>query len=238
MSRLWVFVESLVDSSLVTLTPDESRHVSARRLRPGDGLVAFDGRGRTAEAVVEAIGRRGVEVRLGESVLAALPADPFVLATAIPKAERLAMMLPMLVQLGVSTWQPLVLEESVVRELDTASPRMARIRVESAKVARRPWLLEMRPPCGLDALLAARPAEGLVCFGAREASEIGLPREAAVCLIGPEAGFSAAELARLAAVGARGCALASNNLRIETAAVAAAVARFLGRGRGGAESDG
>jgi 16S rRNA (uracil1498-N3)-methyltransferase len=238
MSRFWVFVESLADSSLVTLAPDESRHVSARRLRIGDEVVAFDGRGRTADAIVEGIGRRGVEIRLGVSTLETSAADRFVLATAIPKGERLATMLPMLVQLGVSTWQPLVLNDSAVRDLDVSSARIQRILIESAKVARRPWLLEVRPPCGLEAVIAGRPVAGRVCFGAREGSEVGLPRDAEVCLIGPEAGFSAAELARLAAVGARACALGSHNLRIETAAVAAAAARFVARGAGGTGSDG
>jgi 16S rRNA (uracil1498-N3)-methyltransferase len=230
MSRFWVFVESLADSSLVTLAPDESRHVSARRLRIGDEVVAFDGRGRTADA--------SVEIRLGVSTLETSAADRFVLATAIPKGERLATMLPMLVQLGVSTWQPLVLNDSAVRDLDVSSARIQRILIESAKVARRPWLLEVRPPCGLEAVIAGRPVAGRVCFGAREGSEVGLPRDAEVCLIGPEAGFSAAELARLAAVGARACALGSHNLRIETAAVAAAAARFVARGAGGTGSDG
>ena len=55
----------------------------------------------------------------------------------------------------------------------------------------------------------------------------GIGRAVAVIAIGPEAGFSARELDRLRGAGARARAFGPHNLRIETAAVAAAVARFV-----------
>ena len=93
------------------------------------------------------------------------PSEGPVIASAVPKGDRLSTMLQMLSQLGVRVWQPLVLEHSVVRRVDPEAARLRRILVESAKLARRPWLLEIRPPLGLDALLAApqqgRPASAI-----------------------------------------------------------------------------
>lgn len=225
MSALWVHVESLgaelEGNRSVTLSADETRHVAARRLRVGDRLVAFDGAGRTAEARIEAIGRRAIEVRIEAVVRAPAPEGGWVLATAIPKGERMAVMLPMLTQLAVAVWQPLVLEESVVREVDVESPRLRRILVESAKLARRPWLLEVRPPCSLAELIDSCGSAAGLCFGDREGETVGLPADAAVVVIGPEAGFTADELQRLRAAGGRGCSLGPHNMRIETAAVAA-----------------
>ena len=230
MSNLWVWVESLAESGVVTLSPDESRHVAARRLRAADSVVAFDGAGHTATARIESIGKRAVELRIDVIERAVAPADRWLLATAIPKGERLAGMLPMLVQLGVPVWQPLVLADSAVRDLDVESARIQRMLVESAKVARSPWLLEIREPVALDALLASADAARGVCYGDREGESIGVAGDASTIAIGPEAGFSSDELRRLRAAGGRACCLGPHNMRIETAAVAAAAARFVSRG--------
>lgn len=250
MSHLWVFLESLSLSELVMLSSEDSRHVAARRLRRGDAVVVFDGAGHTASAAIESIGKRAVEIRIDASESVPAPRERWVLATAIPKGERLATMLPMLVQLGVPTWQPLVLEDSAVRELDVRSPRIRRILVESAKLARHPWLLELREPCGLGELLsaagaaagaAAAPASrpgATICFGDREGEGLGVPSGTSLIVIGPEAGFSAEEIRRLRSAGALACSFGAHNMRIETAAVAAAVARFVARGREGAHRDG
>lgn len=232
MSELWVFVETFASDDRVALSADESRHVAARRLRPGDALVAFDGAGRTARARVESLDRRGVAIRIERVDEAPRPADAWWLATAIPKGERLAVLLPMLTQLAVPIWQPLVLEDSVVRALDVGSARIRRILVESAKLARRPWLLELRPPCDLAALLAASEPGGRICFGDREGERTGIPADAAIVVIGPEAGLSGAELASLRSAGATACSLGPYNMRIETAAVAASATRAASAGGG------
>jgi 16S rRNA (uracil1498-N3)-methyltransferase len=230
VSDLWVFVESFGSSDAITLSADEARHVAARRLHPGDRLVAFDGAGGTAVARLDSIGKRAVEIRIEEVAYAAAPEGVWVLATAIPKGERLAVMLPMLSQLAVTVWQPLSLQESVVRDLDVASARLRRILVESAKLARRPWLLEIRPPCDLGQLLDAAGTGAGICFGDREGDRLGIPSDASVVAIGPEAGFTPEELRRLRSAGAQACRLGPHNMRIETAAVAAAATRFSASG--------
>lgn len=86
-SPFWAYVEALPETGVLVLSPEESRHVAARRLRAGDVIVAFDGRGRQAPARVERIGRRDVElVVLGVETTPA-PSPPFVLASAIPKGS-------------------------------------------------------------------------------------------------------------------------------------------------------
>lgn len=238
MSQLWVHLETLGDAGVVTLSAEEARHVAARRLRPGDPVVAFDGRGHTAAARIESIGRRAVELWIDRPERSPEPTDPWILATAIPKGDRLATMLSMLVQLGVPVWQPLVLADSAVRDLDVRSPRLQRILVEAAKLARRAWLLEVREPCGLEGLLEGAAAGAGLCFGDREGELVGIPSGAAIVVIGPEAGLTADEIQRLKAVGGLACALGSHNMRIETAAVAAAAARFIAREKGRSVRDG
>jgi 16S rRNA (uracil1498-N3)-methyltransferase len=129
----------------------------------------------------------------------------------------------MLTQLGVVVWQPLVLDESVVRKLDPASSRLDRILLESCKVARRPWRLEVRAPCRLDDVLAERPEGASVCFGDREGGPAPSTAAPAVMVIGPEAGLSESERRALRASDAQPVSLGPYNMRIETAAAAAAL---------------
>ncbi len=241
MSLLWIHLESLVGDSVVPIAPDEARHVAARRLRVGDAVVAFDGAGRTAEARIETLGKRTSALRLDRVDETPEPGDRWTLATAIPKGERLATMLQMLVQLGVPVWQPLVLADSAVRDLDVRSARTTRILIESAKLARRPWLMEVRDPCGLDALLArsgGTSAAAPICYGDRAGADSGLPASVSLVVIGPEAGLREDELRQLQAAGARACSFGMHNMRIETAAAAAAAARFAAQGTGRARRDG
>jgi len=229
MSEFWAYVPELTGSGLIMLSAEEARHVATRRLRVGDALVVFDGRGRRATARLESLTRREATARVGSIEEGARDDSGFVLASAIPKGDRLSTMLQMLTQLGVETWQPLVLADSAMRKLDPAAPRVQRILVESAKVARRAWLMEARPAIGLDALLAA--THGAIAFGDREGEAGGLDAATALLVIGPEAGFSEGELRSLRAAGGRPHSFSPHNLRIETAAIAGAVARQLARGR-------
>lgn len=227
MSESWIHVERLgLAGELVQLSPDETRHVAARRLRVGDPVVAFDGAGGQASSRIESVDRRTVALRLGPVEIEPATDPVWLLATAIPKGERLSDMLSMLTQLGVPAWQPLVLADSAVRELDVAAPRLRRILVESAKVARRARLLEVHPPVGLDALLAKSAGVGPIRFGDRIGEEVGIGGDVSLVVIGPEAGLRGEEIDRLRAAGARSARLATRNLRIETAAVAAAATRF------------
>lgn len=241
MSVFWAWTEDELAPGSLELSADESRHLAARRLREGDPLVVFDGRGGVAAARLEGGARRAIRVRVETVETAPPPMGDFVIASAVPKGDRLSTMLQMLSQLGAPVWQPLILEHSVVRKLDPASPRLRRILVESAKVARRPWLLEVRPPASLEGALDAAPAAdaaeatdaspGACCFGDREGAAGPLPADCRQVLIGPEAGFSDAEREVLSRAGVGPVSFGTHNLRIETAAVAAAVSRAAGRSR-------
>lgn len=224
MSDLWVWVEELSASGPVGLSQDEARHVATRRLRVGDSLVVFDGCGRTAQAQLESLEKRAALLDVGPIRENPRPTSRPVLASAIPKGDRLGTMLQMLTQLGAPAWQPLVLEDSAVRKLDPNTARLGRILIESAKVARRAWRLEVLAPLSLTALLDKHGKDVEIAFGDREGDSCGLESRVGLIVIGPEAGFSEAEGAALERAGARATSFSPHNLRIETAVVAAATA--------------
>jgi 16S rRNA (uracil1498-N3)-methyltransferase len=231
VSEPWVWVEELALPGSISLAPDEARHIAARRLRVADSLVVFDGRGHTAEARLESLGKSSTVVAVESITEVERPESAFVLASAIPKGDRLSTMLQMLTQLGLDSWQPLVLDDSAVRKLDPNSKRLVRILIESCKVSRRPWLLDVRKPCSLEDALAGRSSGAAIYFGDREGEGRGFDASEGLAVIGPEAGFSASERRVLHHVGAQPRSFGTYNLRIETAAVAATVALHLARAR-------
>ncbi|MCP4908226.1 MAG: 16S rRNA (uracil(1498)-N(3))-methyltransferase [bacterium] len=227
MSELWAHVEEVDSIGAVSLSAEEARHVATRRLRVGSEIVLFDGRGRVAGARLRSIARRETVVEIEEVREVPRPDSGFVLASAIPKGDRLSTMLQMLSQLGIGTWQPLVLDDSAVRRLDPGASRLRRILIESCKVARRAWSLDVRAP--IDLGVALDSTVGPIFFGDREGEGGPLDSEATLLLIGPEAGFSEAEHRRLLEAGALPRSFATHNLRIETAAIAGAVAHQIAR---------
>ena len=240
MSTFWVHVgsESLVEG-VVVLAPEEARHVQARRLRVGDALTAFDGAGRIASARLASQARRETTIEIESITFTPREDDDFVIASAVPKGDRLSTLLQMLTQLGIARWQPLVLDDSATRKLDPSSARLERVLLESAKVARRAHTMTIAAPLDLDgALEAVAKSPGALWFGDREGEAIPLPAESRLLLIGPEAGFSARERGRLLEVGARPIAFSPYNLRIEVAAIAGATARGIGRAAADVEGAG
>jgi len=232
MSAFWAYTDRLEESGRVELSADEARHVTSRRLRVEDSVTLFDGHGGVAQGRLEAVGRKKCVVSIEDIERHSPPNRDFTLASAIPKGDRVSTLLQMLSQLGVVVWQPLLLDDSVVRKLDPENPRLQRILIESAKLARRPWALEIKAPIDLETALAEQGAGGRVCFGDREGTTGGLSADVRLMLVGPEAGFSANERKRLLELGAEPVSLSPYNLRIETAAIAAATARNVSAGAG------
>ena len=113
--RLYVDVPLHADLEF-PLPPDAARHVQVRRLQPGDALVLFDGRGGEWAAQVLRMGKRDVDVRVGEHVESDREL-PFTLEIALgmPANERMDSLVEKATELGVASIQPLLCERSVLR---------------------------------------------------------------------------------------------------------------------------
>ena len=228
MSLLWSYLDaeskSRLEPGTIVLSTEESRHVTTRRLRMDDALVVFDGQGRLGTARVCGLAKKAVEVEIDAVQYAPVPDSGFVMATAIPKGDRLSAMLQMWTQLGLEVWQPLVCADSAIRKLDVDASRLRRILIEGCKVARRPWAMTVLPPIPFDEAMASRDLDRPLYYGDREGKNATFSQGAGTLFIGPEAGFTAEEKASLAAASALPVSFGEFNLRIETAAVAAIAA--------------
>ena len=223
------------------ITGDEAEHaIRSKRLEAGENVELLDGRGGVAAAVVvhagrAPAGRRGesaLEVRI-ERVGHVEQTRPVVeVWAATPKGSRVDDMIDQLTQVGAASWTPLHCDRSVVNPGQTKLHRLDRIAWEAAKQAGRAWVLQVNPERPFaDALAQESAGTRVVVAHAGEPSYAPATGEHSGrirLVIGPEGGFSDAELARAEAAAERsdgGLVLASfgpHTMRIETAAAVAA----------------
>lgn len=214
----------------LVLSGDEARHaLAARRLQPGETLWLFDGHGAVARASLQRVGKRGreLELRVEERQTAAAPKSVLHLVCALPKGDRQNVLLDMATQLGMTHFTPLLCERSVVKPGAGSLQRWQRICLEACKQSRRLYFPAIHNPCTLRELLARAPMPKDSLWMAHPAAStpsLAVVRQAlndVTVLVGPEGGFTDAEVELAKAAGARHISLGSNILRIETAAVAA-----------------
>lgn len=222
------FVETPPVAGRALLTGDEARHLArVLRARVGDEVHLFDGRGRSWPARVARIGRSEVEFTIGDLLESPLPQGPAVtLAVALPKGERQKWLVEKLTELGVARLVPLVTERGVAEATAGAIERMQRGVIEACKQCGRDRLLEIGQPITVAEIVATKPAValGIVAAPAAEPLDRIDWRQAAevIGLVGPEGGFTTAELGAADAAGWPRVSLGPHVLRIETAAIALA----------------
>jgi 16S rRNA (uracil1498-N3)-methyltransferase len=209
-SAAHVFVASVDDP---VLADDDAHHLlRVLRLRDGEQVSVSDGLGSwrlttvSGEALlpIHDVHRVGAAERSRRTIV-----------SAIPKGDRLDWMVQKLTELGVDDIVLLHASRSVVRwDAERAHKQLVRLRriaKEAAMQSRRVWLPELRGPIDFG--------EAISLPGAVVA-EPGAPRlaEQSCVVIGPEGGFSEAELAHDVPT----ACVADTVLRVETAAVAVA----------------
>ncbi len=208
------------------------------RVRAGERLEIFDGRGTVFAAEVVDVGDALATLTLWAGTPQPAPRQISIIQ-ALPKAEKLEWVLQKATELGASAFAPVFCERCVVKPSgreDAKVQRWQRIVEEAARQCGRADVPVVHAPQQLiEAVKAARGALVLVLDEEEEA----LPLSAAVAqalsdaqplalVIGPEGGLSRAEVAALQQLGAVPVTLGRRVLRTETAALAAlAVLLFL-----------
>ena len=218
----------------IPLPTDEARHARVLRLKAGAPVELFDAQGNAWRAQLAADAASAILI----GPVSAAPAEPvhrrLILATAWPKGKRAAFLVEKCTELGVGEIVPLVCARSVVvKGAGSAGvARLRRIATEAAKQSGRFDVPEIRAPQSLDdfvrgvsgrlllVLLDPKADQSLADVLRQEGAEPEQTRLVAI-LVGPEGGFTDAEIACAVAHGAVRARLAENVLRVETAAMAA-----------------
>lgn len=203
-----------------TLAGAEAHHLGhVLRVEPGTAIILFNGDGSEHDATVTSVGKRTVTVHVHSSRKVDRERQTqFIVAAAMPKGDRGDFLIEKLTELGVTRFVPLITERTVVVPKPARIESLRRTVIEASKQCGRAVLMTVdEPRQWLDFAASSLPETRVILHPTGEAFP-GI-RGDAVCAIGPEGGFTEAELSlpgwRLASLGSR-------ILRIETAALAVA----------------
>ena len=224
---------ALGPSAQFSLAPEAAQHVAkALRLKAGDSLVLFDGRGGEYDAAIQRIDRARVDVKVG--AWRETPAESRLevgLVQGLPEAaDKMDWIIQKATELGAAWIQPVTCERSVVRLSGERAERRAahwrRVAIAACEQCGRTRVPEVRPNLAFMTWMAATPApprwlldpEG-VPVAARAA-----PHAPFELVVGPEGGLSERERDLALSRGCEPVALGPRVLRTETAALAALAA--------------
>jgi 16S rRNA (uracil1498-N3)-methyltransferase len=215
---------------LVALEPSDARKIATvLRMREGGEIEAIDSASVRYRATVELDGAN-VRARLVETLPArAASGLRIVVAQGIPKGQKMDFVVEKLTELGATAILPLRSSRVVADASPAKLERWRRLARAAAMQSGRADVPVVEDPIDVDGLAARCAAADLVLVPWELAEQAPL-RETLpgllagvrdlVVAIGPEGGFSADEVARLEAAGARAVSLGSRILRTETAAMA------------------
>lgn len=227
---------------MVRLTKEQAHHISAvLRLHPGEFVGLSDNNGNVYKCrLLEPDGTgTTAEIVTAETV------EPFttqmVLFQALLKAGKMETIVQKTTELGVDAVQPFIASRSIARPTaakgERKNSRLAKIAVAAAEQSGRAFLPAIGDTLQWPALLQALADFPLILL-AWEDEKNAMMRNALdatesdriAIIVGPEGGFSDAEVNELVTLGARTVSMGPFTMRAETAAIAAiAIATHLTR---------
>jgi 16S rRNA (uracil1498-N3)-methyltransferase len=188
------------------------------RLRDGDRLVLLTGDGQAATCRLEG-GACVVERR---ETAGGEPAHRLTIVQALLKGDALEEVVQQGTELGVAAFRLVVTERCVVRELSPRKlERLRTIARESAEQSERAAIPSVSSPEPLEAVLGARAVLLAERHDGQRLRDLAPP---GTVIIGPEGGFSEAELSAAVAAGVALAGLGPRILRSRTVAAAVAAA--------------
>ena len=234
MHRLFIPPDQL-GSPRVKLTPEQVRYLgTVLRLRPGEEIEVFDGKGARFRAWLQDSPELDAAVLLLDEPLPEGPARAVdvVLVQALAKGEKMELVVQKATEMGATRILPLASERAVVR-VDTErgsakAERWRKVAQEAARQSGRADVPRIDEPAGWDAVFAVlrdEPARRGLLLDPEEAElRLGQAARGArrlLIAIGPEGGFSADERERAVRGGMLPVGLGPLVLRTETAGLAA-----------------
>jgi len=239
MSHRRFFLSSPPQAGRATVSREEAHHlIHVLRTEIGDAIELIDGSGSTWRGQVSEISSTSVTIR----DLVELPrlddgAVRLILVQSLCKSDKLEWILQKATELGISEIRLLAAERSVLKipteRVQSKLERWNKIILAAAKQSRRATLPPLYPPANCEAICQSLGADLKLVLSENEGQmslkavlKKSSPRSVAFC-VGPEGGWTTAELAMFLRCSIEPVTLGPNILRTETAAmVTAAILRY------------
>lgn len=180
-----------------------------------------NGLGTIARCRIEAMTREAASLSVLELEENNPAVRPVILALALLKKDAFARAVEQCTELGITSCVPFVSEKSYVRNYPAGFiDRIRRIALSAMKQSFRAVLPEIENAIGLGELALRMKETPLAIVGDADGGD--LPARVAggplMIVVGPESGFSGAELEAFASAGATAVRASAHRLRSETAA--------------------
>ena len=212
-------LDSLEKAGVIRIAGDEHRHLVVARTAPGELIEAFDGRGAVWTAKVESVGKKEILARVeGKRTVAREPHE-LILGLALVRMAAFELALEKAVEIGVTRIAPFTAARSNA-SASRRPDRWAKIVVEAAKQSKRFHLPVVDEPVGFEAVLSLSASARIVFAergdGSLKSALVGSP---VLYLVGPEGGWTDAELEQARRRGFSMVTLGPGILKAETAAI-------------------
>ncbi len=132
----------------VPLPTTEAHHArTVMRVRSGDAVELFDGRGRVAAAWIDVVDKRQILCQVQPPrEESRLPARTVILGVGLPKGDRAKFLIEKLTELGVARCVPLLCQRSQWSPSPAALEKLRRAMLEACKQCGRNQLLQLDDP--------------------------------------------------------------------------------------------
>ncbi|MCL2874035.1 MAG: 16S rRNA (uracil(1498)-N(3))-methyltransferase [Defluviitaleaceae bacterium] len=232
MSRFFEPFENINESDgIINFSRDNANHLTVLRHSKGDIITVCDGAGIDYECEIQLISKNDAVVSiLRRKKCESEPDFKITLFQALPKSDKMELIIQKSIELGVHKIIPVVTHNTVVRiknNVNTKIQRYMKISETAAKQCNRGIIPNISSPVEFDTaihMLAKKEASFVAYENAKldsginlmniEADEIGI-------FIGPEGGFTAEEVEKCVLSKIKPVSLGKRILRTETAGIAA-----------------
>lgn len=230
MRTIRLFCSSFDWDENITVSDVQFRYLAkVLRLKRGDNVELFDGKGKVGGAIIEKIVKASASLRI-QSVNVFQPRckQRIVIAASMAKAQRFEQIIEMCSQLGIDRIVPVIFARTVKQaDSEAAAKRFESIAIESAKQCGRNFLPIIDKPLNFEETVEnlhrdypnARIIFGSLTNNAASVINFKFELEDIVAFIGPEGGLTDDEENLLKKINAEPVRLTDTILRIETAAI-------------------
>lgn len=213
----------LLPGNEIEIAGDEFHHASrVARVRAGEAVELFDGKGALAAGKVTTVERDSIRVHVETALPSRESPLALTLAMAIIHLEKFELVLQKATELGVAAFIPMITDRVEVRpeRYRGKAERWEKIVFEAVKQSGRGVIPAIEAPMRFEEIVRRQGTK--IVFDA-DAPESGSAEGATqiTILIGPEGGLSEEEIALAREHGSIIARLGPRRLRAETAAIAA-----------------
>ncbi len=238
MHRFYVSPDNW-DSRAVALRGSEAHHArDVLRMKAGEKLVLFNGKGREITAEIASLARDAIELRKMHEAQTPPLRCRIVLGQAVPKGKNMELIVQKAVEVGAAEIAPIISDRTIVQlDSDSAAQKQSKWQqtaIEAAKQCGQNWLPRVQPPKKLAEFFSTTSGQSfdVRLIGSLQpdaqhlkriletySSEHGDRPRSVLMLVGPEGDFTPAELALARRQGCQPITLGPIILRVETAAI-------------------